>query len=342
MNILEALEKYGPWGVIIVLLIIIFNNPEKVQIWASWIHIYILRRLFKRSERKSVSLELQGKINDFKNKLNKKVPGILPYGLKIKWVHNEQITKQSFLEKNDVVVILKSYDHQDVNFVSAVLIYLAKALIPYARLFLNEISSKAINFTYAKKIIKERKSKSTLDYFLNEILHPEFQRSNELKEYCSIMDHLDNNGILTSVLMNELIILSRKLNLTVPNQQIIYEVRDFILFLSNFARKKKEEIVPLNFIRRHIKISLTPIALKHKFETKGAKPYVTAIEEKIKMGIERNYVVATGMDNVENAHKIVKKVKNIDRIKNIRKITYKRAFINGKEVPAVTYILYIM
>jgi len=61
------IKQLGLLGLLIFLVIILFLNPDKASIWASWIHIYILRGLFKASQRKSVSLELQGKINPLSN-----------------------------------------------------------------------------------------------------------------------------------------------------------------------------------------------------------------------------------------------------------------------------------
>jgi len=338
----DILIKYlGPPGLFVILILLVILNIEKVIIFASWFHIHILRRFFKFSQRKSVSLELQGKINDFRNSLNKKIPGILSYGIKIKWVHKENITRNAFLERNQVVVVLKSYEEQDINFVTAILLYLPKALIPFARKNINEKSSRAIDLIYAKKIIKERKSISTLDYFINEVLYPELEDDTELKNYCSIMDLLDNRGFLTSILMNELMILARKLNLIVPNKQIICETRDFILFLSKFTQKKREEHVPLDFIRTHIRIGITPIAIKEKFREFGIKPYKEAIERCIKQGIHRIYIVSCGEENVKGAKLVEKSLKGFNKVKEIREIEYKRAFFEGKQTIATTIIISI-
>ena len=340
MNYAELIIKYlGRLGLLVLLIIFIILNPEKINIWASWFHIYIFRRFFRASQRKSVSLELQGKINEFKKSLNNKMPGILSYGIRIKWMHRENITRRTFIDKDQVVVILKSYEDQDINFVTAVLVYLSKSLIPYAKQYISENSRKAIDFVYAKKIIKERKTHSTLDYFLNEVLNPELQKDTNLRDNCSMMDNLDNSGILTSIFMNELIILSRKLDLSTPTTQVIYESRDFIIFLNKLACKKKDEDVLLDFVRRHIRISISPIAIKEKFREVGVGPYRNAIEGNLRKGIYRNYIVACGEENVHAAKKVVYSMKNVKKIKKVREIKYKRAFLEGKETIATTFIL---
>ncbi len=331
----------GPFAIPIILIIFILLNPEKTNIWFSWFHIHIFRRFFRASQRKSVSLELQGIINEFMISLNKKIPNILIYGIRIKWIHKEETTRKAFIKNNQVVVVLKSYDEQDINFVTAVMLYLPRALIPYARININKKPSRAIDFTYAKKIIRERKSVPTLDYFLNEVLYPEIEKDDELKNYCAIMDNFDNTGILTSILMNELIILSRKLNLTVPSKQVIHETRDFITFLSKFAFRKREEKVRLEFIRRHIRIGITPIAIKEKFRTRGVKPYKEAIERNIKQGIDKNYIIASGVENINAARKVSMSFKNLDKVTNIKEIKYRRAFFDGKQTVAITIIVSI-
>lgn len=338
----DTLIKYlGLPGLFIALIIIVFLNPEKINIWASWFHIHIFRRFFKASQRKSVSLELQGTINDFMKSLNKKIPNVLTYGIKVKWVHKEKTTREAFIKNNQVVVVLKSYDEQDVNFVTAILLYLPKALIPYARKNINQKSSRAIDFIYAKKIIRERKSESTADYFLNEVLYPEIENDEELKNYCSIMESLDNTGILTCILMNELMILARKLNLAIPSNQIIHETRDFIIFLGKFALKKREEDVHLEFIRRHIRIGIVPIAIKRKLREQGIKPYREAIERNIKKGIYRNYIVACGDENVFAATKVAKSLKNLSKVTDIKEIKYRRAFFEEKQTIAIAFIISI-
>ena len=80
---IKYLLAYGAGvGTVAAILIIIFLNPEKAQIWFSWI-LGGVSKVYGGLDREYVKYDLQGRINDFGRQLGAEAPFLAATQVKV-------------------------------------------------------------------------------------------------------------------------------------------------------------------------------------------------------------------------------------------------------------------
>lgn len=234
-----------PWsitGALFVILLLIFLNPEKAQIWSS----HILGWFASTSsfiERNALTGRIQGTVNQFAKGLDKEGGGILPYSLKIDWVRNAD--REALLKQEGLVIVRLGYsnDKWEKALAAAMLTFCSKALIPSARPYLSRNLLRSIDFTATKKMLTQSEATGSVDYFVNEILRPEIEVDNKLCQTCQTMDRLDDEGYFSRVVLRELQDFGRKLYPRTPEGMATLESEEFISFITQIVEKAPEEDV---------------------------------------------------------------------------------------------------
>ena len=142
-----------------------------------------------------------------------------------------------------------------------------------------------------------------MDYFLHNILMPETNNDEDIREKCQAMEILNAKGLFSRVLLRELQELGRKLYPKTPNGSTYAESAEVIDFLTQIANKPPEEEVELTFRRSNIRIGFILVARMEVISTLGYSPYLKRIESHRNQGTETIYISGLG-DNVPYTKKV--------------------------------------
>jgi len=337
-KILNLIQIIG-WPSIIggIAIYIFVLKPEKGDNLISFLSKWF-SKLSKTAEKTATARWVQGKVNSFINSINSEVENLLPYTLKIKWM-SENIDKRSFIKNGKVVVMLKYHKNQDENLALATLFYIKEAVIPEARPHIHFKLGEAIDLMMTKKALYSfAESRSSFNYFLNEILRPKTETDLEIKEFCSVIDKLEERGLFTRVLLRELKELGYKRAGITEAGETVYETSEFTKFLNEIAQKEQGQDVPLTFNKTYIKIAIILVA-RPETEIWGTEPFIKRIQEKIKQRINVIYIFARGK-NIELARKISKKCYEMPELSQIHKGENFPTWINGNFTEGYCAIFY--
>jgi hypothetical protein len=132
---------------------------------------------------------------------------ILPYGVSVKWTNVDEI--QTDLKENRVVIMMQSYQSQARNLAHIVSVYVPRALLPKARRYVEPNLMSGIDHAISKFILKA--NTTALEYYINEIMG---RASDEVKSWVVKMDKLNEQGILSRILLSEI----KRLNILYPQE----------------------------------------------------------------------------------------------------------------------------
>ncbi|GAV24827.1 hypothetical protein ciss_07600 [Carboxydothermus islandicus] len=324
---------YLPWGIIFVLLYLIFFHIERIELVVSKIYGYF-RFMSKTFEKAAVSKHIRGTILSFTKELNRELKDIAPYDLKIQWVKEEN--KETFLKENQIILRMYKYDNQAKNVVVALTEYVEKGIMPKAKKYIHKNVSRATDLAITRKILISRFSDS-LDYFDEEFLKP-LLNDDELKETFFKIKDLDESGMLTQVVLREFIELGKKLYPSVPDENIKKETQEFINYLYEIATKEPGNYTNLCFNKGYIKVAVVLIANQETYNLYGKKPYPRRIKINLDAGIDTVYVIAP-LKYRKLLQEVVNEIKRDDRIKGLKEFNY-YYMLNRKKIKSICVALY--
>jgi small subunit ribosomal protein S1 len=336
--LIYLITTFGLIGFFIWLLIdLLVLHQERGERLAGWL-AKLVAWTGRTAEKTATAMSVQGKVNSFIASINTEVEGLLPYSLKIKWISPE-INEQAFIEKNRVVVLLSHHQNQDENLSKATMLYMNKAVIPEARPHIHFKLCDAIDLTMTKKALYSFiEARSVFDYFVTKILRPRTEEDNEMKNFCTVIDALDECGLFTRVLLRELKELGYRRAGITETGDTVFETAEFTKFLAQIARKERGENVPLTFSRNYIKVSIILIA-REETEFLGTDPFMVRIKDRIKTGISVIYIFARG-SNISLTKKVCQLCKQIPELTEIHKGEEFPTKIGNKTISGYCSIFY--
>ena len=225
-----------PIAILSCLLFYFFTHPDKIAIWSSLI-ASAFEKLSARSARHSVSTDIQGRVSSYIK--NNHADGILPYGLKFKWLREDNFS--SYVEDDDVIVIMDYHNNNARNFVNAIRQYTSKAFLPTIRHELPPEILTAAELTLQEKIIREKRP-DALDIFRNEVLPEQVANNAEVEPIRDNLKQLDILGYFDNMFLTEVAFAGQRLQGLDLNQKI-EEIKNFLKFLINIG----DESMPLDY-----------------------------------------------------------------------------------------------
>jgi hypothetical protein len=294
----------------ISLLGYLISHPEVAAKWGAIINS-LFSKISKGAERRSVSLDIQGRLNSFSKSLNSEVAGIIPYGVQIEWVIGG-VSKESFLRENKVILRLGYHTNQDDNIVRAALEYIARGMLSSSRPHTDEKVMKAVDLISTKKLL-EKERKTALPYFYTEIMNPYRQSDKDLDRFVLIANNLDEVGYFSRILLKELQILGVSREFSLPEEKVKEDTRQFMDFLDDKIIKKPAGVdVDPTFVSDSISVSIVYVA-------RGGYigPHLGWVKRCIKKGIHRIYICAWGSYNISLVKRLRDKLKSSDKLSEI-------------------------
>lgn len=335
------LTTFGLAGVFVVSLIyLLVIEPEKGEIVAGWL-AKLVAWTGKRAEKTATALSIQGKIDSFAKAVETEVRGLLPYGLKIKWISPE-MSREAFINEGKVVILLSHHHNQDENLSRATSLYMSKAVIPEARPHIDAKLSKAIDLMMTKKALYNFvEARSSFDHFISNVLRPETEKDAALKEYCESIDATDERGLFTRILLRELLELGRRRAGATETGDSVFEANEFVKHLKKIAEKEKGKDVDPNFLRKNIRMSVILVARPEKLG-QGQQPYINAIEKYgMKNGARTIYVFSRGDRNIEFTKQVVGSCEQqFGSLAKLHEEEYPTILETGKSIPGYCAIFF--
>lgn len=332
---------FGTAGLFIWLIFYLFVlHQEKGEKLVGWL-AGMISWLSKKAEKTATSMSIQAKVDSFVSSINTEVEGLLPYALKIKWVSPET-TREAFIEKDRVVVLLSHHKNQDENVSKATAFYMAKAVIPEARPQIDRKLSSAIDLMMTKKALYSFiESGSALDHFVTTVLRPQTESDEEIKSLCKAIEVTDERGLFTRILLRELLELGRRRAGITETGDTVAETNAFVKHLETIAEKEKGVDVDPGFLKKHVRIAVVLIARSGKIGA-GHDQYIHAID---KLGIRTSarsiYIFARSEKNVTFAKEVVAKTLSRHRALHlVHEEEFPTKYEDGKIAPGYSAILY--
>lgn len=333
-----------PWtitGILFVLLILVFLNPEKAQIWSSW----ITKGLASTSSyfaRGTIGGKIQGMVNQFSKTFDEESPGIMPYTLKVDWV--KDIDKDALLQEEGVVVVRLGYHHDELQkaLALAMLTFCSKALIPISRPYLSNNLLRSMDLVTTKKMLSKSNQKGSVDYLLSSVVKPEIESNQDLCDKCQTMEILDERGLFSRVLLRELQELGRNLYPKTPDSSAALESDEFVAFLTQIATKAPDEDVELLFRKNRIRVAFMLVARPGTIADLGFSPYLKRLQKLQKGRVPTVYIHGMA-DNVLYTQRIAETAEKQGLGTIVHRAKFKARLATGRSIPAtcVTFSLSI-
>ena len=307
MTLLSFIATFGlTAGFFVWLIIYLFVlHQEKGGKLVGWLAGFI-GWASKKAERVATANNIQSKVDSFIISINTEVEGLLPFGLKVKWI-SPDLSKDAFVENDRVVVMLNYHSNQDENLARAAMLYMNKAVIPEARPHIHQKLGQAIDLMMTKKaLFSFIEARSSMGHFVQTVLRPQTEKDTELKDMCGVIDTIDERGLFTRVLLKELMELGiRRAGIT-ETGDTVFETNEFIKLLKKIAEKERGVDVDPTFIKNNIKIAIIMVARPENVDNPDM--YLRAIEERMKKSVQTFYLFARGVRNIEFAKKVTTRV----------------------------------
>lgn len=329
--------QWGGWGLFVGLLWYVFNHGEKIDKWIARIDKFLLWLGIRRDKR-YVARDIRGKINSASKKINKEAEGIVTKGVEIVWVDQDNI--ESFLRSGKVIIRMRHYSDQNKNVVNATTHYVKTGILHTGKQYLPEKIQLALDLSLTKKILAEEADEETsLDYFSINTLKPAISNDKDLEKRFSIIELMEDKGLLTRVLLREIRSIGKKLYPRVPDQQILLETERFFTFLEPFASHKggEDDIRDWQFIDRDIQVGILYVAKQSTLDIHGLEPYKRQIKRKVEAGCKRVYIFGRRKNNVSLIKTLTKLIQ--DEIPTVKARLEYYSDLRGEKIPAVCVVI---
>jgi hypothetical protein len=273
-DVLKYLLVYGAGaGTVVFVGLIIFLNPEKSQIWFSWL-LAGISRVYGGLEKQYVKYDLQGRINDFGRQVGSEAPFLAATKVRVELTREAE--RESFLKGETVIMRLRKRDNEEVNFIHGAHMFVSTSLLYKAKRYLSATQRTALDlFVTAKLLGRERPS--ALGRFLDEYVHPELSKGDGKEgPLFEKFETIESRGHFYSVVLQEFDFLGSKVFGQRKDERIIMEVRSFIDLMEKFSLRKVGEEGDLNHIGSFCRMALVIVGKSHKLTPSGTA-YVSYI-----------------------------------------------------------------
>lgn len=285
------LVQYGGWGLLLILLVLILTNLEKVEkVVAKVLDLFSWAGASWR--RRAVKADIQSNINLFGRSIDKEVRGLMPYNMELKFV--TEMDRAELLQKQNIAIVrIKDRRHDDKNLVHAMLIFCPVGLLPEARPYLDSSLSSAVDYTMTRKLLSVVRRQSALSYLHKEVMQPEIAENPDLDKFCGILDRLDEQGLLTRVVLREFREMGLKVGGRYPTEAHREETKRLIEYMDAIAtRIPGEAMEQIACQEPYISMAFVFVGVHNKIASEGATPYLRHIQQLKAMKIERIYIAA--------------------------------------------------
>lgn len=329
--LIELLLRFGPWGIVLLIIYLLFMHPEKLDIWVGKISA-ALSSFSIFFDKTAVEKDIKAKILSASKELNTENGAIVPYKLHIDWVDHSDAS--SFIKDGQIVVRMRYHEDQARNLVVAATHYIKKGVLPEVKSYvLTKEVVQATDLSLTRKILISQ-DQLALNYFDEEIILPLIEEDPELRELFNIIRVLDESGVLISIIFRELTSLKNKIFPSIADDKVKSEAKNLFYYMYKIVSAEKGYNPPLFFDGRYKKIAVVIVANPDTYLLHGLQPYKERIKKNLDSGVETIYVIGSSQ------YKDVARGIKIDtRIKSVKELPY--YYLRGhRKTKSFCYALY--
>lgn len=286
-TIQKIIADYGLISIAILLVGYIFFFPDKAKTLAGWVYQFF-GYVFTGLRKNAIKNRIEGPCSQSLKKIVRELPDIDIPELSIVWVKEDSL--QTIFDEGKAIVKLKFSNDQTRNVVKATTVYVRDAFLKHSKPYLSEQLKKAIDFSVTRKILLNlNKNKRNI---VSQFIEDNIKDIEFFRDKCARIEEIDDNGLLTRILIRELDYFGTKLIGRIPSEDNFNEADDFLEFLYEIAIREPDDFTPLQFPRNTLKAAVLLVAKKETYYNHGLSPYLRRIKLGLAQGIETFYLLA--------------------------------------------------
>ena len=288
------------FGTIVYLLLNLDKAESLVAKFAK-----IFSHFSMRAERRTIASDIQSKIRTYRK--DNSVEGILKYGIKFKWVTDEQ--NSSYMDGDDVVVIMSHHRNNAENFLNAILQYTERAVLPDVQNYIPPKVMAPIMLVMQDKIIREQRPEA-MPMFRDKIMNVAVKKNPALNPILENLRQLDRIGWLIPIYLNEIQhVGSRLYELT--DKQKSSALNKFLQFLMTIVDRPPELNVPLSFKDQIFGLRIILVARLENVIFEHIDAYTSRAKQAVAKEFDSIYVAGGGF-NVGFTSRVIDAIKAKD------------------------------
>jgi hypothetical protein len=279
----------GVGGVLIFLLILAFQNPDKAQRWGEMIWT-VISRVHAGSKRKVVQYGVQSRLTSFAIDLANETGRQRATPVHIEWAQPEHEASH-FFSDNRVVIRLHSEERQDRNLMIASMFYVSDTLVRRAKRYLSKRQARSIDL-YAVDRLLTKTAPGAADLLHEEVLGPECDADHELADLLVEYQRMDKRiNAFFPIFVRELNYLAQKVVVKPRGGELITDVQALHRFLVRLSDRCVGEDIPVGVEGRFLRCAVMIVARSVKRLIGDRGPYVRYLQALNAAGHETIYLV---------------------------------------------------
>lgn len=303
-------------GIAIIFIIYILLNPDKAESLVAKI-AKLFSYFSMRAERRSIAASIQSKIRAYRK--DNAVGDIMKHGIKFKWVTGEQ--NSSYIDGDDVIVIMSHHRNDAENFLNAVLQYAETAVLPDVQ---NNIPASVLSpiiLVMQDKIISEQRPEA-MPLFKKTIMHNETKKNPSINHTIERLRQLDREGWFIQIYLNEIqYVGSRLYELT--DKQKSEVLNKFLQFLITITERTPTYDVPLSFKNEIFGLNIMLVAKLENIKMENIEAYTNRAKQAAIDEFDSIYVAGRG-PNTDFIGKVIDAIKAKNIVTHMWTRKYKR------------------
>lgn len=239
---------------------------------------------------KSTSTKLDIETNGTKSidMLNRIVPELGLPELSIEWVKSDE-HGQVRLEPGKAIVLLKYNKDNTQNIINTTAAYVHKTLLLNSKPYMDIGIHMAIDFTVIREFLNKTSQK---DFIVSQFVESCSNDVDTFSDAFQKVTKVEDEGLLTRVLLREYAVWGNRLAGKPRSPEYVLESKSFLDFIYNIATREFDELTPLIYNEKSIKVAVLLVAKYDTYAEKGINPYVRRIREGFANGINTFYLLA--------------------------------------------------
>ena len=284
----ELIVLFGPGigaSIPIAFLCIVFW--DKIEGLLTFI-FFLLKNCFIFADKQYTKRDLQGRMNNFVKRLDKKMHSFDSVKMKINF-SAETDDIEGFNSGGKYIIKVKKNIDPNNNFVNVAMFFLSRYLLLKAKKQISPKQQESIDLFVANKLFQEEKD-SVMSQFLDMFLHPR-TKDDRIRDFYDKYTNLDNAGLFFPIFLQEMTFLGDRVFSNPKNRKIEEEVKLLIDFLNNYSQRKITEEIESTFEGEFSKFAIAIVGKPDRVINEGPTPYTKYIKILIEKKVESIYLV---------------------------------------------------
>ena len=233
--------------------------------------------------------------------MNGQVNGIMPYNVRLSFV--KEIDRTELDPENHVIIVrIRDNLEDDRNLVNSMMAFCSIGVVPQSRQFLPKAMNGAIDITMTRKLLNELEHHTALKYLYDEVMtEGEDDESKERDEFCRIFDDLDESGLFTRVVLEEMRDFGARIATRFPRDWHGEEAVQFVKYVHAVAtRQPGQDMQEVGHRSYYISTAFVFIGSIETMIDGGEEPYLAHVRWLRTNGYRRAYLAARGGSRVDS------------------------------------------